>query len=113
MPAPDPLFFSLQQMLIDLSLINRNHYLANTNRRENDIEHSLTVAILSWYVHDKYKLNLDIAKILKYAIVHDFVEVYAGDVNTFATVDERNAKAVREQASLDRFQRYGSFDAGI
>jgi 5'-deoxynucleotidase YfbR-like HD superfamily hydrolase len=110
MTKPDPLFFSLQQMIIDLSLIDRNHYLAKTDRRENDIEHSLTVAILSWYVHDKYKINLDIAKILKYAITHDFVERYAGDVNTFASIDERNAKVVREQDSLNRLSdEYGGF----
>lgn len=103
MSKPDPLFFSLQQTVIDLALINRNHYLANTDRRENDIEHSMTVAMLSWYIHDTYKLDLDIAKILKYALTHDFVERYAGDVNTFATANERAKKIDREAASLTRF----------
>lgn len=102
MSKPDPLFFSLQQMIIDLSLIDRNHYLAGTDRRENDIEHSMTVAVLCWYIHDKYRIDLDIAKILKYAIAHDFVERYAGDVNTFASADERNTKVQREQESLDK-----------
>jgi putative hydrolase of HD superfamily len=102
MSKPDRLLFSLQQMIIDLSLIDRNHYLANTKRRENDIEHSMTVALLCWYVHDKYQINLDIAKILKYAITHDFVERYAGDVNTFASAGERDAKVRRERESLNR-----------
>ncbi|MEO5950467.1 MAG: HD domain-containing protein [Candidatus Saccharimonadales bacterium] len=102
MPKTDPLFNSLQQMIIDLSLINRNHYLANTERRENDIEHSMTVAVLCWYIHDKYKIDLNIGSILKYAITHDFVERYAGDVNTFASAEERNAKIYREQQSLNR-----------
>jgi len=102
MSKPDPLLFSLQQMIIDLSLIERRHYLARTDRRENDIEHSMTVAILSWYIHDKYKIDLEISKILKYAITHDFVERYAGDVNTFASSDERKVKTQQEQKSLDR-----------
>jgi 5'-deoxynucleotidase YfbR-like HD superfamily hydrolase len=102
MPQTDPLFSSIQQMIIDLSLIDRNHYLAKTDKRENDIEHSMAVAVLSWYVHDKYKLDLDISKILKYAITHDFVERYAGDVNTFASDTERNKKVYREQESLNR-----------
>jgi len=102
MQKPDPLFFAIQQLNIDLSLINRNHYLAGTNRRENDIEHSMTVAILCWYIHDKHHLDLDIAKILKYALAHDFVERYAGDVNTFASTSERNDKVLREKESLDR-----------
>lgn len=102
MPAPDPLFFSLQQMIIDLALIDRNHYLAKTDRRENDIEHSMTVAMLCWYIHDRYKLDLDIAKILKYALTHDFVEQYAGDVNTFASDVARAEKIERVKQSFDR-----------
>jgi putative hydrolases of HD superfamily len=102
MTTPDPLLFSLQQMTIDLSLIKRNHHLAKTDQKENDIEHSLTVALLCWYIHDRHHLELDISKILKYAITHDFVERYAGDVNTFASQKEREQKVVNEQASLER-----------
>lgn len=102
MPKPDSQLFLLQQMIIDLSLINRGHYLAGTDRRENDIEHSMMVAILSWYIHDKYNLDLDISKILKYALTHDFVERYAGDVNTFAKNSERKEKINREKESLDK-----------
>lgn len=102
MDRPHPLLFSLQQMIVDLSLIDRNHYLAGTKRRENDIEHSMTVAVLAWFVHDTYSIDLDIAKILKYALTHDFVERYAGDTNTFATSDERALKVEREKLSLDR-----------
>ena len=110
MLQPDPILFSLQQMIIDLSLINRCHYLAKTNRRENDIEHSMTVAVLSWYIYDKYKINLDISKILKYAISHDFVERYAGDVNTFASDSDRKDKVDREKKSLSRLStEYGDF----
>lgn len=76
--------------------------MANTNRHENDIEHSMTVAILCWYIHDRYKIDLDISKILKYALTHDFVERYAGDVNTFASSSERISKIDRERESLDK-----------
>jgi len=102
MNKPDPLLFSIQQMTIDMSLIDRKHYLPHTNRRENDIEHSMTVAILCWYILDRYALDLDVAKVLKYALTHDFVERYAGDVPTFASEAERNEKVIREQESLNR-----------
>lgn len=101
-PNPDPLLFALQQMTIDLSMIKRNHYLAKTDQKENDSEHSLTVALLCWYIHERHHLRLDISKILKYAITHDFVERYAGDVNTFADQNERDAKIARERNSLER-----------
>ncbi|MDN5274362.1 MAG: Metal dependent phosphohydrolase [Candidatus Saccharibacteria bacterium] len=102
MEKPDHILFELQKMSIDLALINRNHYLANTTRRENDIEHSFTIALLCWYIHDRYKIDLDIAKILKYALSHDFVERYAGDVNTFASTEDRQQKVKDEAAALAR-----------
>lgn len=104
-------------MVIDLSLIDRNHYLAKTERRENDIEHSMTVAVLCWYIHDTYHIDLDISKILKYAIAHDFVERYAGDVNTFASAEDREMKVKREQESLERlsmeFSGFGDMVASM
>ena len=110
MTKVDPVLFSLQQMTIDLSLIERSHNLAKTNRKENDIEHSLTVALLCWYIHDRYDLDLDISKVLKYAITHDFVERYAGDVNTFASQSDREAKVIREQAALEKLStEYSDF----
>lgn len=102
MQKPDEMLFELQKMTIDLSLISRNHYLAGTERRENDIEHSLTVALLCWYIHDRHKVDLDISKILKYALTHDFVERYAGDVNTYASDAARQQKIKDEAVALAR-----------
>jgi 5'-deoxynucleotidase YfbR-like HD superfamily hydrolase len=102
MNSIDPTLSELQKLSIDLALIDRHMRLAGTERHENDIEHSLTVALLCWYIHDKHKIDLDIAKILKYAISHDFVERYAGDTNTFASEQARQDKVVREAASLKR-----------
>lgn len=110
MTKGDPTLPLLQQLLIDLSLIDRNHYLAKTERRENDVEHSMSVATMCWYIHDAYKVPLDITKILQYALAHDFVERYAGDVNTFASEGERAQKIKDEQASLDKLsQEFQSF----
>lgn len=102
MTRPYPLLYDLQHMIDDLSLIERKSKIPGTNRHENDIEHSMTVAILCWYIHDKYNLDLNLELILKYALTHDFVERYAGDVSTFAPQAERDAKVLREQESLKR-----------
>lgn len=110
MTKPDPLLFSLQQMTIDLSLIKRNHHLAGTDERENDTEHSFTVVLLCWYIYARHRLPLDISKIFKYAITHDFAERYAGDTNTFASQNEREMKVIREQAALKRLSaEYSGF----
>lgn len=105
MATMDPQYVLLQKMVIDLSLINRSHYLAKTDRHENDIEHSMAVAVLCWYIYEKLQPNLDLAKILKYAMCHDFVEQYAGDVNTFAGADARQAKVANEAAALKRIEQ--------
>jgi 5'-deoxynucleotidase YfbR-like HD superfamily hydrolase len=111
MNKPHPQLFALQRMINDLSLIERKHYHPEAKRRENDIEHSMAVAILCWYIHDKYALDLDITKILKYALTHDFVERFAGDVPTFASAAERDAKVLHEQESLKRLsEEFHEFD---
>lgn len=92
----------IQDLVIDYSLIDRNHYLARTDRRENDSEHSLAVALMCWYILDKYKFKLDVSKVLKYAITHDLVEVYAGDTNAFASKEARERKVELERQSLER-----------
>ena len=99
---PHPLLFDLQRLIVDLALIDRNHHLIGHERAENDIEHSFAVAMLCWYIHDKYKLDLDLAKILKYALIHDFTEKYVGDINTFASQEARSKKAKLEKAALTR-----------
>jgi 5'-deoxynucleotidase YfbR-like HD superfamily hydrolase len=94
----------LQDIINQLSLLKRNHYIAGTDERENVADHSLTVAMFAWYLHDITNSKLDLHKIQQYAIIHDFVEVHAGDTNTFASQNERSAKEDREKAALGRFE---------
>lgn len=92
----------LQQLLTEFAMINRRHYLPKSDRRENDAEHSLSVAILCWYIYDTQNLDLNLSKILKYALAHDIVEIYAGDTNTYASIEERKLKTIRERAALEK-----------
>ncbi len=48
-------------------------------RRENDVEHSYLLAMTAWYLNVAYNLGMDSGTILKYALIHDLCEVYAGD----------------------------------
>jgi len=104
------LIWELQKLSSDLSLIERNHYSLKTTRKENDTEHSFSVVLLCWYVYDQLDLELNLSKIFKYAIVHDFVERYAGDTNTFASQQMRQDKVRREKDALNRFaDEFGNF----
>lgn len=94
--------FVLQKLISDLTKIERNHHILESDRAENDVEHSYAVALLCWYLLEKLKLDMDLGKVITYALVHDFVEIYAGDVNTFASKSARTRKVQNEAAALTR-----------
>lgn len=94
---------SQMQFIIEIdkvkSVIRRN-YLADGSRRENDSEHSWHLAMMVVILSEYFK-GADILKTVKMALIHDLVEIYAGD--TFA-YDEQGYmdKDEREQAAADR-----------
>lgn len=63
-------------------------------RHENDAEHSYTLTMLSWYLIDTLKLDLDKELVTKYSLIHDLVEVHAGD--TYIFEKDRSGKEKRE-----------------
>ena len=107
---PHNTFFELQRLVVDLALIERNHHLIDSERRENNIEHSFMVAMLCWYICSYHALKLDLSKVLRYALAHDFVERYAGDTNAFASKEVRERKVKLEKAAAERLGReFGDF----
>jgi putative hydrolase of HD superfamily len=76
------------------------------DRRENDVEHSYQLAMLAWYIISTKKLNLNLDLIIKYSLVHDLVEVYAGDTYIY-TKDKflKNNKEKREKESLIKMKQ--------
>ena len=91
----------LQRLVVDIIGVERNHYMPKTERRENVVEHSFSLAMLCWRIFEIVKPPLDITKILKYALIHDFSERGQDqDINTYAKETERQAKAIREAQEL-------------
>jgi len=76
------------------------------DRWENDVEHSYQLAMLAWYIISTKKLNLNLDLIIKYSLVHDLVEVYAGDTYIY-TKDKflKNNKEKREKESLIKMKQ--------
>ncbi|HZJ83458.1 MAG TPA: HD domain-containing protein, partial [Clostridia bacterium] len=76
--------------------------LMDGSREENDSEHSWHLALMAMvlYEHSSAK-DLDILKVLKMLLVHDIVEIDAGD--TFCYDEKGNEdKAEREVKAADR-----------
>ncbi len=82
-----------------LRTVERMVFFAWSDRQENDLEHSCQLSMFAWLVMDYMKLPLDKERVLKYALVHDIVEVYAGDTNPWDPAMVQTKKD-REHASF-------------
>ena len=81
-----------------LKEVFRQTLLINSRRHENDAEHSwhlcLSVIVLAEYANDP---SLDVLRVLKMVILHDIVEIDAGDTFAYDTagmVDQHEREAV-------------------
>ncbi len=74
--------------------------------RENDAEHSYELAILCWFLVieiNKTGVNLNLEKVLTYALAHDLVEAYAGDTDAF-DLEAVKSKHERESQAIEKLQ---------
>lgn len=85
-----------------LKQIFRQTLLLDSSRCENDAEHSWHLAMMVLTFKEYAPVpNIDLGKVLKLVILHDLVEIDAGDVYTYATFDPAEKEA-KEQAAADR-----------
>lgn len=72
------------------------------SRRENDAEHSWHLTLMAFLLCEYSKAdNIDVLKVMKMCIVHDIVEIDAGDTFCYDTVGSMD-KLEREQKAADR-----------
>lgn len=85
----------------EMKNIFRRNLIIDGSRRENDAEHSWNLAMLAMLFEEYSTEKVDIEKVLKIALVHDLIEVYAGD--TFAyDVKGNEDKLQREIESANK-----------
>lgn len=101
----------IQELVLSILDVKRNHRIPGTERRENVVEHSFSVALLCWKLYSALKPDLDLGKILTYAFVHDFTERGQDyDTNTYASQSERSAKEEREKKEIEKISNeFGNF----
>lgn len=84
-----------------MTAVSRRTMLIDKSRRENDAEHSWHIALMAMLFKDYAPEGCDVARAVQMCIVHDLIEIYAGD--TFAYDPAANVdKAEREQAAADK-----------
>lgn len=84
-----------------MTSVLRRTMLIDKSRRENDAEHSWHIAVMTLIFHEYAREPVDVARAAKMCVVHDLIEIYAGD--TFAYDLKANEdKAAREAEAADR-----------
>lgn len=84
-----------------LKSILRRSYLVNGERRENTAEHSWHLAMAALVLAEHANEPVDMLRVLKMLVLHDVVEIDAGDTFLYDTAGNQD-KAAREQAAADR-----------
>lgn len=91
-----------------LKHILRRSYLMNQERRENDAEHSWHIAVMALLLKEHSHQELDMTKVLHLLLIHDLVEIDAGDTFAYDTKGYED-KWERELAAAKRI--YGLLPA--
>ena len=81
--------------------ILRQTHLSGHGRRENDAEHAWHMAIMAYLLKDYANEPVDIAKVMIMCLIHDIVEIDAGDTYAYDTERLKTQKA-RENAAKER-----------
>lgn len=68
-----------------LKYIQRKTKLFNSDRCENDAEHSWHLAMMTIILSEHSNVKIDVLKVLKMVLIHDIVEIDSGDIFIFDT----------------------------
>lgn len=80
----------------------RRTMLVSPARRENSAEHSWHLAIMALALGDYAPPGTDLARVTAMLLVHDLVEVDAGDISVYSSAADLERQEVAERAAADR-----------
>ncbi len=72
-----------------------------SGRKESSADHSWRLALTTFIIADELKLNLDINKSIKIALVHDLAEALTGDIDAIqiaegkVSIEEKNKQEIK------------------
>ena len=79
----------------------RQTHLSGHGRNENDAEHAWHMAIMSYILREYANEEVDIARVMLMCLIHDIVEIDAGDTYAYDE-DGKKTQADREEAAKQR-----------
>lgn len=82
--------------------VGRQTYLTGEDgRKENDAEHSWHLAIMALLLSEYAKEEVDVLKVMSMVLIHDLIEIDAGDTYAYDLAGNETKKA-RELKAADR-----------
>ncbi|MGN0579697.1 MAG: HD domain-containing protein [Ruminococcus sp.] len=84
-----------------LKNIYRQTYVLGEERKENDSEHSWHIALMAFLLAEYSEKTIDVLKTMKMLLIHDIVEIDAGDTYCY-DAEGYKTKAEREEKAAQR-----------
>lgn len=84
-----------------IKYIQRKTKLFNSNRNENDAEHSWHLAMMTLVLSEHSNVPIDVLKVLKMVLIHDIVEIDAGDTFIYDTM-KSHTNTEEERSAANR-----------
>lgn len=81
--------------------IFRQTHLSGHGRNENDAEHAWHMTVMAYLLREYANEKVDIAKVMLMCLIHDIVEIEAGDTYAYDTENLMTQKA-REDAAKEK-----------
>ncbi len=79
----------------------RQSFLCDGSRRENDAEHAWHMGIMAMILQEYSNEDVDLLKVIEMLLIHDLVEIDAGDTYAYDTEGLKSQKE-REAKAADR-----------
>ena len=81
--------------------IGRQTYISDASRKENDAEHSWSLAIMCMIMAEYANEKIDVLRTIEMVLVHDLIEIDAGDTYAYDSAANKT-KRERELAAAER-----------
>jgi putative hydrolase of HD superfamily len=81
--------------------VGRQTYILDALRKENDAEHGWHLAVMTMLLAEYANEPIDVSRTVSMVIMHDVIEIYAGDTYAYDTV-ANESKRERELEAADK-----------
>ena len=93
--------------------IFRQTYLADGERKENDAEHSWHIALMAVLLQEHAEEEVDLLKVMTMVLIHDLVEIDAGDTYAYDSAGAATKRAREERRQIGSSESYRQIRALI